>query len=103
MWIFFRAIMAEVVRNEVRNEIQPLRDDLQRLNQPENTLSPAGLGSRCLAALKSESSFLPVPPSEGPAVLSVEEASVIKEIAKEKDMVIHFTRIFDEILSDRNP
>ncbi|KAJ3080844.1 hypothetical protein HK100_010040, partial [Physocladia obscura] len=72
-----RAVMAEVIA---------VREQLQRLNQPENTLSPAGLGSRCLAALKSESSFLPVPPSEGPAVLSVEEASVITEIAKEKDM-----------------
>ncbi|KAJ3120191.1 hypothetical protein HK100_012906 [Physocladia obscura] len=92
-----RTIMVEVVA-AVRKE---LRELLQRLNQHENTLSPADLGSQCLAALEFESNFVKVSPSEGPAVLSVEEASVITGIDSEKDMVIHFTRVFDEILGDK--
>ncbi|KAJ3190918.1 hypothetical protein HDU82_003780, partial [Entophlyctis luteolus] len=81
------SVVSEVVRRE-----------LMLLMEPENTLSPAAIGFRCLDELRRASRFASIPKSEGPAILSVENAALMAEIPDEK-LVVQFTWIFGKILS----
>ncbi|KAJ3340812.1 hypothetical protein HDU83_006914, partial [Entophlyctis luteolus] len=80
------SVVSEVVRRE-----------LMLLMEPENTLSPVAIGFRCLDELRRASRFTSIPESEGPAILSVENAALTAEIPDEK-LVDQFTRIFGKIL-----
>ena len=97
---FYSLLYSNVdVSQDVKSLLTKILPIVQHLNPPENTLSPACVGSQCLTALKLESSFINLPESEGPAVLSSEDAAIMSEITDEKTIVVHFTSILNEILS----
>jgi hypothetical protein len=76
---------------------------MQHLRVHENTLSPAGIGSRCLSDLATDLHLIRDLQSEGPAFISSELAAVISKIQDEKGLVAQFTSILNGVLSQILP